>query len=236
MPGRTASCESGGPAGVSPRMPPPNRRNISTYRYNQVMLPSSFVIIGTLIGAAGSVAYLVDTVKGRVKPNRVSFLLWSIAPFIVFAAQIKQGVGVESVMTFSTGFSPMAVFAASFVNKKAEWKVTKFDLVCGFLSIIGLALWLITRVGNVAIFFSILADGLAAVPTIVKAYHYPDTELAWPWLATSFGVVLTLLTLSEITFANSGFIIYILLADGFIFSLIQFRIGEKIKPDQIVSK
>ena len=200
------------------------------------MLPSGFVIIGALIGAAGSVAYLVDTVKGKVKPNRVSFLLWSIAPFIAFAAQINQGVGLESVMTFGTGFLPMTVFAASFVNKKAEWKVTRFDLVCGFLSIIGLALWLVTKVGNVAILFSILADGLAAVPTIVKAYRYPDTELAWPWLATVFGVVLTLLTLSEVTFANSGFIIYILLVDAFIFSLIQFRIGEKVKPDQIASK
>ena len=200
------------------------------------MLPSGFVIIGALIGAAGSVAYLVDTVKGKVKPNRVSFLLWSIAPFIAFAAQINQGVGLESVMTFGTGFLPMTVFAASFVNKKAEWKVTRFDLVCGFLSIIGLALWLATKVGNVAILFSILADGLAAVPTIVKAYRYPDTELAWPWLATVFGVVLTLLTLSEITFANSGFIIYILLVDAFIFSLIQFRIGEKVKPDQIASR
>jgi hypothetical protein len=186
------------------------------------MLPSSFVIVGTLIGAVGAVAYLVDTVKGKVKPNRVSFLLWSIAPFIAFAAQIKQGVGLESVMTFSTGFLPITTFAASFVNKNAEWKVTWFDLLCGFLSLVGLVLWLITKVGNVAILFSILADGLAAVPTIVKAYHYPDTELAWPWLATSFGVVLTLLTLSKITFANSGFIIYIMLVNTLIFSLIQF--------------
>lgn len=193
------------------------------------MLPSSFVIIGTLIGAVGALAYLVDTVKGKVKPNRVSFLLWSIAPFIAFAAQIKQGVGLESVMTFSTGFLPITTFAASFVNKNAEWKVTRFDLLCGFLSLVGLVLWLITKVGNVAILFSILADGLAAVPTIIKAYHYPDTELAWPWIATSFGVVLTLLTLSEITFANSGFIIYIMLVNALIFSLIQFRIGGKLK-------
>jgi len=193
------------------------------------MLPSSFVIVGTLIGAVGAMVYLVDTVKGKVKPNRVSFLLWSIAPFIAFAAQIKQGVGLESVMTFSTGFLPITTFAASFVNKNAEWKVTRFDLLCGFLSLVGLVLWLITKVGNVAILFSILADGLAAVPTIVKAYHYPDTELAWPWIATSFGVVLTLLTLSKITFANSGFIIYIMLVNTLIFSLIQFRIGEKLK-------
>lgn len=196
------------------------------------MLPSGFVIVGTLIGAVGALAYLVDTVKGKVKPNRVSFLLWSIAPFIAFAAQIKQGVGLESVMTFSTGFLPLTTFAASFVNKNAEWKVTRFDLLCGFLSLVGLVLWLISKVGNVAILFSILADGLAAVPTIVKAYHYPDTELAWPWIATSIGVVLTLLTLSEITFANSGFIIYILLVDTLIFCLVQFRSGAGPRSHQ----
>lgn len=193
------------------------------------MLHSNFVIIGTLIGAVGSVAYLIDTVKGKVKPNRVSFLLWSIAPFIAFFAQIKQGVGLEALMTFSTGFLPFTVFIASFVNKEAEWKLTKFDLVCGLLSIIGLILWLITKVGNVAIFFSIVADGLAAIPTLVKAYKYPETEIAWPWIATVFGVVLTLLTLSSFTFANSGFIVYILIMNVLIFALVQFKLGEKLQ-------
>ena len=192
------------------------------------MLNQNFVIIGTIIGAIGSLAYLIDTVKGKVKPNRVSFLLWSIAPFIAFAAQVKQGVGLESLMTFSTGFLPLTTFIASFVNKKAEWKVTRYDLICGFLSIFGLILWMITKVGNVAIFFSIVADGFAAVPTIVKAYKYPDTELAWPWIATSFGVVLTLLTIKGLTFANSGFIVYIFLLDTLIFSLVQFRVGERL--------
>ena len=192
------------------------------------MLPSYFVLIGTLIGAAGSVAYLIDTIKGKVKPNRVSFLLWSIAPFIAFAAQIKQGVGLEALMTFSTGFLPLMVLAGSFVNKNAEWKLTKFDLLCGLLSIVGLVLWQITKVGNVAIFFSILADTLAAVPTIVKSYKYPDTELAWPWISTCVGVVLTLLTLNELSFANSGFIIYIFFIDLIIFILVQFRIGERL--------
>ncbi len=190
------------------------------------MLPYYFVVIGTLIGAAGAIAYLLDTIKGKVKPNRVSFLLWSIAPFIAFAAQIKQGVGLEALMTFSTGFLPILTLAGSFLNKNAEWKLTKFDLFCGFLSVVGLVLWQITKVGNVAIFFSILADGLAAVPTMVKAYKYPDTELAWPWIATSFGVFLTILTLKELSFANSGFIIYIFIVNTIIFSLVQFRIGE----------
>jgi len=196
------------------------------------MLNSNFVIIGTLISAAGSVAYLIDTIRGRVKPNRVSFLLWAIAPFIAFFAQIKQGVGSESLMTFSTGFLPLVIFVATFVNKEAEWRLTKFDVTCGLLSMAGLILWMITKVGNVAIFFSIVADGLAAIPTVVKAYAYPETEIAWPWLATSIGVILTLMTLTNLTFANSGFIIYIFMSDTLIFLLVQFRIGEKSKKQQ----
>lgn len=191
------------------------------------MLPEFFVIIGTLIGAAGSVAYLIDTLKGKVKPNRVSFLLWSLAPIIAFFAQIQQGVGLESMMTLSTGVLPLTVFCASFFNKQSVWKLTRFDLLCGALSLVGLALWQITRVGNIAILFSIIADGFAAIPTLIKAYRYPDTEIAWPWMASVVGVILTLLTLSSITFANSGFIIYILVLDAIIFALVQFRPGEK---------
>lgn len=196
--------------------------------YNLLMLHRDFIVLGTLIGASGAVAYLIDTLRGKVKPNRVSYVLWSIAPLIAFYAQIQQGVGLESLMTFSTGFLPLTVFIASFVNKKAEWKLTRFDLLCGILSLLGLALWMITKEGNIAIFFSIVADGLAAVPTIVKAYKYPDTELAWPWIATVVGVIITLLTLSTFTFANSGFIIYILVVDLLIFVLVQFRLGEKL--------
>jgi hypothetical protein len=193
------------------------------------MLHSNFVIIGTLIGAAGSVAYLIDTVKGKVKPNRVSFLLWSVIPMIAFFAQIQQGVGLEALMTFSAGFLPFTVFIASFTNKQAEWRLTRFDILCGILSLLGVALWMITNVGNVAIFFSIVADALAAVPTLVKAYKYPDTEIAWPWIATVVGVILTLLTLTTLTFANSGFIIYILIVNMLIYSLVKFRLGEKLQ-------
>jgi len=91
-------------------------------------------------------------------------------------------------------------------------------------------------VGNIAIAFSIIADGLAAIPTIVKAYKYPDTEMAWPWIATAFGVVLTLFTLTELTFANSGFIIYILLVNTLIFGLVQFRVGESFDFKKIQTK
>jgi hypothetical protein len=199
------------------------------------MLHSNFIIIGTLIAAAGSVKYLIETVNGRVKPNRVTFLLWSVIPFIAFFAQIEQGVGLEALMTFSSGFLPLTIFIGSFLNRQAVWKLTGFDWGCGVLSVAGLVLWMLTKVGDIAILFSIIADALAAVPTIVKAYRHPHTEIAWPWIATVIGVVLTLLTLSEFTFANCGFIVYILTVNTLIYALVQFRPGEKFQSKTIDS-
>jgi hypothetical protein len=193
------------------------------------MINQNFVILGAIIAAAGSLSYLIDTLKGKVKPNRVSFLLWSLAPLIAFFAEIKQGVGIQALMTFVVGFLPLTIFIASFVNKKAEWKLTGFDLICGALSIVGLVLWYITKSGNIAIIFSILADGLAALPTIVKSFNYPETESAWPYFASTISAILTLLTVKVWNLANIGFPLYIILITLVIFSLVQFKLGKQIR-------
>lgn len=102
------------------------------------MLNQNFVFVGIAINAIGLYSYLLDTIKGKIQPSKVSFALWSIAPLVAFFAQIKQGVGVQSLMTLSVGLFPIIIFLGSFVNKEAYWKLTKFDLSCGALSLIGL--------------------------------------------------------------------------------------------------
>ena len=202
------------------------------------MLPSWFVVIGTAIGVIAASSYLISTLQGKVHPNRVSFFMWTIAPTISFAAEITQGVKLLAIQTLSQGILPFLVFLASFTNKKAEWKLTKFDLLCGVLSTIGLVLWLITKVGNVAIALSILADGLAALPTIIKAFRFPESEIAWPWFITAIGVTISILTIKQWTFANYGFLIYLLLANLLIAGLAKFRPHSKTHQpaaDEIVS-
>lgn len=193
------------------------------------MINQNFVIVGAIIAAVGGLSYLLDTLKGKVKPNRVSYLLWAIAPLIAFFAEIKQGVGIQSLMTFIVGFLPFTIFVASFVNKNAEWKLSHFDVTCGALSLVGIVLWYITKSGNIAIFFSILADGLAALPTIVKSFNYPETESAWPYFTGTISAALTLLTIQVWNFANYAFPAYILLVTLVISSLVQFKLGKLLR-------
>src|SRR3989338_7170810 len=122
------------------------------------MLDSNAVIVGAVISFIGAVSYLVDTLKGKTKPNRVSWFIWALAPLIAFSAEISKGVGIQSLMTFMVGFNPLLIFLASFVNKKSEWKLGKLDIVFVALASCRIISFLLFEEGNVAIFFAILAD------------------------------------------------------------------------------
>lgn len=190
------------------------------------MIDIRFIFVGLLFNFVGSVTYLIDTVKGRVKPNKVSWFLWALAPLIAFAAELKQGVGLQSLMTFAIGFGPLCILIASFFNKKSEWKISRLDLFCGAVSLIGLLLWYVTKVGNIAILFSIFADAIAAIPTIIKSYQAPETEDYKVFLFSAISAVITLLTIKTWTFANWGFPLYILLICLLLFALIKFQLGK----------
>lgn len=193
------------------------------------MLNENFVYLGVIIGFLGGLSYLIDTLKGKAKPNKVTWFVWSIAPLIAFFAIVNQGVGVQSLLTFMVGFSPLMIFLASFINKKAYWKISQSDLICGGVAIIGLVLWKITGTGNLAIFFSIIADGLAALPTVIKSYREPETENANIYLGSGLAALITLLTIQIWKFEQYAFPAYIFIICAIIYIFIKFEFGKKIK-------
>ena len=190
------------------------------------MLSENFIWVALLINFFGTIIYLLGTLKGKVKPNKVTWLLWAINPLIAFAAEIHQQVGIQSWLTFSIGFGPLLIFLASFVNKKAYWKITKADIICGLFSILGLSLWYLTRVGNLVIVFSIIADAFAALPTLYKAYHHPKTENFWSFLTASISGGITIFTIRYWNFETYAFPIYIFLINFLIAFAIKFQFNK----------
>lgn len=193
------------------------------------MIDERFMFVGVLLNVIGGFSYLIATIKGEAKPNKVTWFLWALAPLIAFAAEIHQGVGLQSLLTFMVGFNPLLVFIASFINKQSQWKLSSIDIICGVLSFCGLLLWYVSKVGNVAIMFSILADGLASIPTVIKSYKAPETESSTIFALGAMSATITLLTIKEWNLAHYAFPLYILFICLTLFTLIQFRLGRKIK-------
>lgn len=194
------------------------------------MIDPHFVFLGAAISCLGGLRYLAGVLTGRVQPNRVSWFMWALAPLVAFAAEVQEGVGLPSLMTFTVGFMPLLIFAASFAGRGSAWRLTRFDLLCGALSLAGLALWALTRSGNVAIAFGMLADALAAVPTLVKAYVAPESESCATYLGSALSAAITLLTVTAWSFATYAFPAYILGIGMLLTVLIRFRLGPLMSP------
>lgn len=190
------------------------------------MLNENFVYVGLLLSIYGSLDYLIKTVKGEVKPNRVTWFLWAVIPFIAFAAELQKGVGIQSILTFIVGFNPIVIFTASFLNKKSYWQIGPLDIICGILSVIAILLWLITKEANVAIILAIIADALAALPTVIKSFKYPETETPFPYFLFMTNALLVTLTIKSPTLAHLGFPVYIFVLNITLFILIKFKPGK----------
>ncbi len=191
------------------------------------MISDKFVILGALVTIYGDIAYARDTLQGKTKPNRVTWVLWALAPLVAFAAELNKGIGLIALMTFAVGFGPLIVLLASFINKKSYWELRAGDYLCGILSLLGLVLWVIYHDSNIAIIFSVLGDLSAAAPTLAKSFKHPETESVVAYWTAGLSAIVTILAIDHWTIANYAFPIYILLVNIAFVSLIKYRVGQR---------
>ena len=185
------------------------------------------VVLSTIISIAGASAYIRDTYAGRTKPNRVSWSMWALAPLIGSSAAIASGAdGWATFRVFLAGFLPLLVFLVSFINPKSYWKLTRFDFTCGALSLLAIILWILADSPRSAVLLTCAADLFAGIPTIRKAWHYPETETGIVYIASFFSVVLILPAIPVWNIENSAFQITLLVANALlVFSVYRKRFG-----------
>ena len=192
------------------------------------MLPEGFAIIGAIVGSLGGLYYLYETIVGKAQPNRVTWLLWGIFPMVIFVAQKAQGIEGLAWTSFVAGFTPLLIVAASLFNRKAYWKSEPRDYFLMAAAIVGIILWAITDEPNLALLFSLLADMLAGIPTLIKSYRHPQSESWIAYAISTFGFGISLLSVQTYNLENAAFVAYIFVMNG-AFALLASR-GRKAKP------
>ena len=135
------------------------------------------VLVGALCSIVFGSVYLIATIQGKAQPNKVTWLLWAVSPLISVVATIAAtGFDWSILPVFMAGFMPLLVFIASMFNKSAYWELSFLDYLCGIVAIFAIIIWRLTDDPILAIIFSILSDAIASIPTLRKAWLYPNTE------------------------------------------------------------
>ena len=186
-----------------------------------------------LLSLVGAYGYIRDTLRGTTSPNRVTWSLWGVEGIVAFVIEIQQHVGTAALMTLMLGLMPCVVVVASFRNPRAVWRLGTFDLVCASLSVIGLVFWGLINEPTVALVSFVVADQVAALPTVRKSWLAPSTESPRVFVLGSLNCGITLLTLHSLTTAGALFPGCIMVADALLGTVILTNVGPRLRSERL---
>jgi hypothetical protein len=182
-----------------------------------------FLAAAMALRLAGEGRYFVAVVRGRARPNPVSWFCWGLAPLVAFAAQLSHGLHATQWLTPVIAIGPIAVVAAAVAKGGVRSRVTGFDLACGGSALVGLVAWLVTSRPAAALLFSILADLVATVPTFRNAHRRPSDEYAPTYLMSSVAMAIALLAVDRWVFGQVALPLYILAVNAALYAVIRIR-------------
>jgi hypothetical protein len=177
-------------------------------------LYNALPFIAASINVYAGVVYIKSMFSGGTRPNRVSWLIWFVGPFVVLVNQLRGGFELSQIFTITTTFLPLLILILSFLIKNAEWKITRFDIMCGGIALFALLLYIVNINPIISIGLAILSDFIGSIPTLLKAYKHPETE-SWTAFALIIpAAILTIISIQSFTFSNLAFALYILLINS----------------------
>lgn len=193
----------------------------TTNFYLGISLAHWLVILSAIISLSGAFAYIRDMFKGKSKPNLVTWGLWAFAPLVATGAALSVDANSWStVRIFMSGFGPLLVFIFAFIVKQGYWKLSKFDYSCGILSVVALFAWLVADSPIMAILIAAIADLFATLPTVIKAWKYPETETLYTYFVGLFTASIVIPAIPVWNIENSAFQVYLLLANTTLFIIV----------------
>jgi len=138
------------------------------------MTKEILVVVASLLALVGNIPYLLDVVKGRVKPHPYTWFVWTIVSCVVFFGQVAKGAGIGAIPTAVSEIFTVIIFLFSIkYGFKNPPRADKYFLM---LALLGLIPWFLTKDPTISIIVVVAIDLIAFVPTLRKTYCFPNSE------------------------------------------------------------
>lgn len=168
-----------------------------------------------------AIPYSRSILKRETKPQRMTWLIWSILSIIALFSQLAKGGTWSLFLTVGDTIAILIVFIFSL--KFGVGGLRKIDIISFCGAGVSLLLWYLTKEPAVALFLIILIDFIGATLTISKAWHDPSSENYIGWLICGVGGFLGTLAVGEWNFILLAFPIYICLINFLMTGIILIR-------------
>ncbi|ETB63884.1 TPA: hypothetical protein DIC38_01885 [Candidatus Nomurabacteria bacterium] len=186
-----------------------------------------FGILSAVFTFLGIVPYFFSIHKKEIHPHNLSWLGWAFITFIGGLAMLSEGGEWSVIILFANTLSCVLVVIYSVYKKVGVWSTTTYDYMFFGLGILGVVLWQITDIALVAVVCAVLADLFFGIPTIIKTYKNPKSELALAWGFCSLAGLFSLFAVNNFMPIEFLYPLYLFIFDTLVLLLVVFRKGKK---------
>lgn len=169
-------------------------------------------IVTVVMGIGLHVPYLVDTIKGTIKPHPFTWILWTLLTIIVFVAQVIDGAGPGAWGTGIVGVFCIAITLASL--RYGFENIKKSDVMMLVFGLMTIPLWILTNDPTLSVIIIVVIDLIAFAPTYRKSYLKPYDEPLYLYSLNVLRHGLSLFAIINFTIATALFPLMVGLANG----------------------
>lgn len=149
-----------------------------------------FAILSVVVILFGAPFYLIDILKHRTKPQRTTWLIWSVQGLIAFYAQIQLHAHWSLLFIGLIATGNLLVYTLSLFYGVGGW--SRLEMLALSIAAIGLIISVAAKAPLIAVIGVIVADLAGVLPTLHKVYKDPSSETTITWVALGVSSVLTM--------------------------------------------
>ena len=142
------------------------------------------------------IPYAIDTFAGRTRPQRASWLIWSVLSIIAFSAQFYEGASTSLWFAGSQAAASVLIFGLS-LRKGTGSIFNSSDYITLVIAGVGVLVWYLTETAAYTLVITITISLLGGVATATKAWHDPESETLMTWVISLVASVLAILSVGE---------------------------------------
>lgn len=184
-------------------------------------------ITAGILAISGYIPYIISILRGKTKPDRATWLIWTIVGGILAFSYIATGDMKAIWLPLGYFLGPFITMLLSIRYGYSRW--SKLDTVCVVIASVSLLPWLIAKDPIITLLINVFIDATGAIPTIVKTYKEPETEDFTAWIIFFTANTLELFAITEWSLSEI-YPIYLFVLAGTMVSLI--LLGKITKKNQ----
>lgn len=168
-----------------------------------------FGLVSGILSVITYIPYLCDIFRLKTKPERATWLIWSVLTAIAFFSQLAEGATHSLWLTGVQAAGVVMIFLLSI--KFGIGGLTRRDISALVAAGVGLLLWYYTDNAAIALFITIAIDALGASLTVIKAYADPESETLSTWVLSGTAGIFGALAVGAFDYVLLAFPVYIIL-------------------------